>query len=528
MSQVEAYDEGEAEAAPPPFRKRRWRRWLAGGALLLVLGLGYAWYDREDIADDLIARKLDDMGLPATYKVERIGTGTQVLTNLVIGDPRAPDLTAERIEVALTTRWGWPGLGRITLVKPQLYGRYVDGQLTFGSLDPMIFTGSKEPFRLPDLDIAVVDGRGLMESDFGPLGVKVEGEGSLRDGFKGVVAVTAPKLALAGCRAENASVFARVTIAAEQPEIDGPLRLGSLSCPEQGLRWSGAVLQAKGRIDQAFDGGEGSFTLASGPLDLGAARMASTGGEARLSYRKGALVAHYDLYGSGIVAGGMTARTLGVEGTVRGHDSFARLDVEGSVSGSGVQPGREADAALAGLQRQAQGTLAEPLLARVRPALLREARGSKLGGEFVLRRTGEATSLVVPQARLTGVSGQSLLALSRFQLTANGGAAPVVAGNFVTGGAGLPRISGRMERAANGRLMSRLAMARLCRWRRQHCRAPVDGDASDRRRAGLCRIGAAERRAAGRLGEKPDRAARRQLVPARRTCRVAFLHRDCL
>lgn len=350
-----------------------------------VLGLGYAWYARLDIADNLIAGKLDDLGLPATYRLESIGTDRQVLTNLVIGDPRQPDLTVERVEVATTTRWGFPGIGRITLVKPRLYGRYVDGRLTFGSLDPVIFTGSKEPFRLPDLDVAVVDGRGLMETGVGPFGVKLEGKGELHDGFKGVVAMTAPRIVLPGCRAENASLFAQVAITDEKPDIAGPLRLGSLSCPDQGLRLSQAVLGIKARIDQPFDGGEGVLTLASGPLGLGAARIAATSGEGRVTFRKGALTARYDLAARGLEAGGISAAALAASGMVRGRDNFKRLDVDGDVTGSGIRPGVDADAALAGFQRQAAGTLAEPLLARVRPALQREVRASRLNGQFVLR-----------------------------------------------------------------------------------------------------------------------------------------------
>jgi hypothetical protein len=92
--------------------------------------------------------------------------------------------------------------------------------------------------------------------------------------------------------------------------------------------------------------------------------------------------------------------------------------------------------------------------------LLREGRGSRLSGRFILRKAGDAYNLVVPQGALIGgASGETLLSLSRFQLTAEGDAPPRLAGNFATGGAGLPRIEGRMERSPGGGLFMRMTMA---------------------------------------------------------------------
>ncbi|OYZ24436.1 MAG: hypothetical protein B7Y31_14180, partial [Novosphingobium sp. 16-62-11] len=81
-------------------------------------------------------------------------------------------------------------------------------------------------------------------------------------------------------------------------------------------------------------------------------------------------------------------------------------------------------------------------------------------GEVTLRRNGDALSVVVPQARLTGGSGQDLLALSRFQIaSASNDGPPLLAGNITTGGAGLPRIAGRMERGRAGQALFRLTLA---------------------------------------------------------------------
>ena len=212
-------EDSEAPAAP---RRRRWSRWPGLLALLVLLTLLAVWLLRKDIADDVISAELEKAGLPATYEVHRIVSGGQVLRNLVIGDPKHPDLTVEEVRVAITPRWGMPRVGRITLVKPRLYGSYRGGTFSFGSLDKVLFTGSKEPFRLPDLDVAIEDGRGRLDSDWGPIGVKIDGAGALRDGFSGMLAAVAPDFDLAGCQGQGASLYGKACFGGREAAFHRP------------------------------------------------------------------------------------------------------------------------------------------------------------------------------------------------------------------------------------------------------------------------------------------------------------------
>lgn len=447
----------EADAAPQ--RRARWPLWLAGIALVLGLGLGWAWLSRKQIADDLVASQLEALGLPSRYTVDEIGPGRQVLSNVVIGDPARPDLTVERIEVETTLRFGLPGIGRITLVRPRLYGTYRQGKASFGSLDAVLFTKSAEPFRLPDLDVAVVDGRALLETDFGPAGVKLAGEGRLRDGFAGILAATAPKLALPGCALDGASLYGRIAVKDEKPGFSGPLRLESLACPAQRLALRRVAVQADLRADAALDGAEATLALASGALSAADARAAGLDGTARLTWRDGALTSTYRLAARGLASPQGAAAGLALEGRVRAFDRFARIESEGTLAGEGLRAGPALDGALASAARAADGTFAAPMLAQVRAGVQRESRASRLAADFIVRRSAEGLSLVVPQAALRGTSGQTLLALSRFQLALNGDALPRVTLNFQTGGPGLPRLAGRMEQRPGSPLVLRVTMA---------------------------------------------------------------------
>ena len=138
---------------------------IATGTALLVAGSGL-WLARNRIADGVIADELASLGLPARYTIVSIGPGREVLANVVVGDPRRPDLVIERAELSLAWSLTGPRIGQITLVRPRLYGTLHNGHASFGALDKVIYArpASKTPFRLPDWRLSIVDGRGAFET----------------------------------------------------------------------------------------------------------------------------------------------------------------------------------------------------------------------------------------------------------------------------------------------------------------------------------------------------------------------------
>ena len=177
----------EAEQGLAPRTRSRWRkkRWMVPFAVLVLLTITIIalWFSRERIAGNVIEDQLAAYDLPATYTIESIGPEAAVLTDLVVGDPRAPDFTAERVLVKLRQRLGAPEIGRITLTRPRLYGVLRGGRVSFGSLDRVIYRESTAPPGLPELDIAIRDGRGLIETRYGAIGLKIEGEGRIDNGL---------------------------------------------------------------------------------------------------------------------------------------------------------------------------------------------------------------------------------------------------------------------------------------------------------------------------------------------------------
>ncbi|QKG72774.1 YdbH domain-containing protein [Erythrobacter mangrovi] len=442
-----------------PWRKKRW---AIPGMLIAVLfvGLAVAWLSRERIADNIIADQLEAYDLPASYKIDSIAGRRQVLSNLVIGDPAAPDFTAKRVVVTLKYGMGLPTVGSVTLAEPRIYGSFRDGRLTFGTLDRVIFAESDQPPTLPDFSLAIRDGRGLIETDWGPIGFKSEGQGTLRSGFAGIFAATAPRLALPGCTGRNATVFGKVTTSAGAPSFSGPLRLSSLDCVESGL----TIANYAAALEVSLDKELANPTL-DARLDGGETRHADyvisgLTGSIHAQLREGAASGRFSLAGRGASSPQVAAAVLTAEGQARGSADLRKLEIDSQVEGNGLRLGPKLIGVINDMVASGEGTLLAPLASQIGRALQAETRGSALAADIRVRKGVERLAVLIPSAELRGGSGGRIVSLSRVEIASDGKSPPRIAGNIAMGGANLPRIAGRMERAPGGAVEFSLAMER--------------------------------------------------------------------
>ncbi|BDI61391.1 YdbH domain-containing protein [Qipengyuania nanhaisediminis] len=464
-----------AEAQPehdlPEFRARRrlrlwparWRWRLSLIALIaLVLFASAIWIGRERIAANLIDDALDDAGISASYEIASISPGQQVIENLVIGDPAAPDLVVDTVRVDIAYRLGSPRIARIELVRPRLYGQWRGGAVSFGALDPLVFGESDEPAGLPNQDIAIRDGRALIASEYGDIGIKIEGEGPLDGGFDGMIAATAPGFGRDGCRAQRATFFGTVATSAGEPRFSGPLRLRGLAC--EGAAASKLDIAADITLSDDFATLDADFRIDAEALEAPGVTLGVLGGTARMTLGLstgpdgglGNLALEHDLVGEDIAGQGIGAGDVLLAGTVRARDGFASGDWNARFSVQDTRIDRAGLAALSQWRRSADGTLAAPLLGKLEAALPRAVAGGTIAGDLTARTSESGVSMIVPEARLRSAGGESVLALSRISYTSRG---QRLTGNFLTGGAGMPRINGRIQQVRGGDLVARIAMA---------------------------------------------------------------------
>ncbi|MGB3738604.1 MAG: YdbH domain-containing protein [Pontixanthobacter sp.] len=442
-------DEAGDNVAPPTKVSRRgWRFALGRGLVVLLVTLVAAlvigWFERERIARDLIGQELARLGIPATYDIERLDAEGQILSDIVIGDAEAPDLTVERVIVDLAFGFGVPKIDSVTLIRPRLYGNYADDGLTFGALDPLLF-GEDDGGELPSFELAVRDGRARIDSAFGNVGVKLDGTGRLDRRFAGTLAAVGPRLAVDDCEASDASAYGAFAYTPKQFALDGPLRIAAARCTGAGiamrrLAWD---VDAALALDTLALRAEGR--MAGGRSMAGSTGLRAFAGPVSLSYSDGRLLSRFDVTGRGLQSAQGTVETIDLTGILRAADGFARLESDVDYAARGIVPDTDIARSFDTAAQAAQGTLVAPLLRRMGPALVREARGSRLRGSAIVRLSDRALSVVAPQATLRNAGGQPVLALSRLSYAKMGEGLPRLSGNFRLSGRDLPRIAGRME-----------------------------------------------------------------------------------
>lgn len=455
---MDGSEDHDLKAGRPRWRKKRWA--IPGLSILVLIAVVLmAWASRESILDDLIRDQLSANNIPTTYDIARVGGRTQIISNLVMGDPEQPDFTADRVVIKLQHKIGLPEIAEVKFFNPRLYGRYVNGELSFGTLDALIFGESEGPTGLPPINLKVVDGRGLIESEYGPIGLKLEGSGDLDNGFTGILAATAPKLVFEGCEAKGTTLYGQLGTSAGKPSFSGPLRFSGLTCPEMDLVLADMVAEIEAGMNAELGDPSLAARIEAGDAHYAEYSAQSVTGTIRAQLRGKDANARYTLALRGAESQQALAAVVTAKGVLRARDSFARMEIRSDIEGNGLRLGNEAVSAIQYLASSGEGTLIEPIARRIGQALQAEAQGSSLSGEVTYRSNAENTLILIPRFALTGGSGARILALSRFEMSAAGGEAAQFSGNIATGGPGIPRINGRMERTAGDDAVFRLSMA---------------------------------------------------------------------
>lgn len=437
---------------------RRWRfRIVLGLAAAALVGGSVAWMSRERIAQDVIDGYLAERRVPATYDIVSLTPDRQVIENLVVGDPARPDLTARRMVIDLGVGWSGPEVRRVRIEGARLFASYRAGKLSLGALDPLIFTDSKAPPVLPAIDVALSDARALIVSDYGRVGVKLEGAGRLDDGFAGNLAATAPGIGVKGCRAGSATLYGKLTTKDRAPTLDGPLRLGDLACGN--ARLARADIGARVSMKRDFAAAEGDLRIEGGGVSLADITGAGLNGTARINWSDGRLAVGHDLALTGVTSPQARLTRLAAEGSWRGAANGSSGQWEGTLRGAGLTPAPGLTASLASAERGLQGTLLAPLLAKARTSLGRALDGASFRADASIRHKGSAATLSIPEASLASRSGTRVLALSRAGASIGAQGLQGLNGNILAGGEGLPSLNGRIAQAKDGGWTLRMAMA---------------------------------------------------------------------
>jgi translocation and assembly module TamB len=161
---VSRWSEGGGDAGETVVLRRR-PKWQRIGAIALLslivlalLAVAGLWIARRPIASEVLQRQFEQRGVRATYQLDRVGLRTQQVRNLVIGDPKDPDLVARYALIQL--RWtltGSVGVYRIVARGVRLEGKVVQGRVVWGEVSRLLPPPTNKPFALPNIVLDIAD-----------------------------------------------------------------------------------------------------------------------------------------------------------------------------------------------------------------------------------------------------------------------------------------------------------------------------------------------------------------------------------
>ncbi len=396
------------DAPPEQPARRRWRRAALVSGAAVVLLMGAAWLSRVHIAQLIVDRELARRHIPATFTVADLGFNRQRLRHVVIGDPAQPDLVADWVELDTKLGFGSAELGAVRAGRVRVRGRLVNGRLSLGRIDALLPRSNGGSFVLPDLFVAVVDGRLRLEAPQGVIGIKIAGAGNLANGFRGSAAAIAEALTLGDCRAGRSAAQGRVSTVGGAPSFAGPVRTASLACA--GGMTGPVVVDARATLSRGFDRWAGAASLAAQRVAHPSARLADLSGEIRFSGDASGTSGTARLIGRGLATDMLAAGRATYAGDFTVGPGGIRLAGAAGVVQASASPAVRRWIMDAG--GTAPGTPLAPLLARL-----------GLSAERAVQRFDGSA-----QVRLGGARDAGLVALTALTATSASGARVAVSG----------------------------------------------------------------------------------------------------
>jgi len=292
MSERQPSEQGRAapeeSGAAIVVRRSGWGRIAMFAALVLLILLAVAiavvWVERRPIAGHYLKGEFERRGVQASYHLDRIGFRTQQVSNLVIGDPRRPDLVARSALIQMRLKWdGNFQVYRVVARGVRLRGRLIHGKISWGQIDKLLPPPTNQPFTLPNIVLDVADSSIALETPFGPVGIAAQGSGRLSGGFKGQLAVASPRIVPGKCAAADLRANLAVAVVARHPQGEGPVTLSRFSCPVSRFDVAAPRFDAKVSFNESFTRVDGSGRMAINTLVAGANGLAAFAGE--LTYK---------------------------------------------------------------------------------------------------------------------------------------------------------------------------------------------------------------------------------------------------
>lgn len=331
---------------------------------VLVTALTVVWLERIAIARRFADAELKARQVDAQYRITAVGPRSQRIEDVIIGNPRDPDLVVKWAEIELTGGLGGVSIARIRAHGVRLRGRMIGDRVSFGAVDRLLPAGDGSPASLPDMEVELSDTRISLATPVGAMLFDLKGRGNLANGFAGSVGAYAGQISAEPIEARGVRATMEVRTADRRVTLTGPVAIDSIDTGEVVLN------DVAGRVATETDA-----TLASPRGNFQFAAQV-----ARIPYATA----------SRLIADGRFGRERGDALTLAGTARLREL-----------RPDRKSRQAMLAALPEAGGTPLEPLARSVRAAIAGLDRGSNATAEIALFWSGEGnrTLRITPDIR---------------------------------------------------------------------------------------------------------------------------------
>jgi hypothetical protein len=443
--------EGEADTVAVQGRRRFPRLIgivLVGFLIFLVAVALILWTQRRPLATDILSRELTKRGVQATFTVDRVGLRTQQVSNLVIGDPRRPDLTAKLAQIQMRVQWnGQVEFYRVVARGVRLHGRVVGDRVSWGQIDRLLPPPSGKPFRLPDISVDLADTSIALATPMGPIGVAVEGAGNLTGGFRGRIAAASPGLDAGRCTLTGMRAALSVAVDARRPQVSGPLSAARFACPDSNIAIAQPRLELASHFSEGFDRFTGRGRMSANALAAGVNQLERFNANLTFRGQPTRISGQVQLAAAGARLAQLTAERTNLQGGYLLNAAKGHITLVADYGANGVDLDPGITAGIRGALAGAGGTPLEPLANALRTSLERATNAMSARGKLRLVNVAGGGAVRVETASVRSASG------ARIEVGGNGDG---ISYYWPTGNL---RVDGRVRTAGGGLPTADLALA---------------------------------------------------------------------
>jgi hypothetical protein len=383
---------------------------LIGLLIVLVVAAIALWTQRRPIATNILKRELDRRGVQASFKLDRIGLRTQQVSNLVIGDPRRPDLTARLAQIQMRIKWnGQVEFYRVVARGVRLHGRVVGRRVSWGEVDRLLPPPSGKPFSLPDISVDLADTSIAVATPFGPIGVAVEGAGNLTGGFKGRLAAASPALDAGRCTLTGMRAALAVSVAARRPQVSGPLSAANFACPASNIAIAQPRFDLNSRFSEGFDRFTGKGRMSAAALAAGVNRLDRFNADLTFGGEPTQVLGTVKLSAVGARMAQLTAARTRLDGSYLLNAARGQITLVADYGANGVDLDDDLTRPLTAALGGAGGTPLEPIAAAIRASFERATGAMSASGKLRLVNVAGGGAVRVETADVRSASGARIL-----------------------------------------------------------------------------------------------------------------------